>query len=38
MKMIAEYLAHALAFERIAADELEPEIKGKVSPTASLAA
>jgi hypothetical protein len=29
MKMIAEYLEHALQFERMAADEENPEIKGQ---------
>jgi hypothetical protein len=28
MKMIAEYLEHALSFERMAADENNPQIKG----------
>jgi hypothetical protein len=29
VKLIAEYLEHALAFERMASDELEPGIKAQ---------
>ncbi len=29
MKMITEYLQHALAFERLAADEQKPELKNE---------
>ena len=29
MKMVAEYLEHALQFERMAAEELNPEVKAQ---------
>jgi hypothetical protein len=35
MKMIAEYLEHAFAFERRAADEPKPEIKAQFEKQAA---
>ena len=35
MKMVAEYLEHALAFERMAADEPKPEIKAQFEKQAA---
>jgi hypothetical protein len=35
MKMVAEYLEHALAFERMAADEPNPEIKAQFEKQAA---
>jgi hypothetical protein len=35
MKMIAEYLEHALQFERLAADERDPKLKADLSRQAA---
>jgi hypothetical protein len=35
MKLITEYIEHALAFERMAADESNPEVKAQFENQAS---